>query len=81
VELPLQFTKLPLSLLSHAGENGRASGYRALYSGVAYRRVSLNTYARKTIELEPPYVGCYIRWELESRAGIAPACAVLQTAA
>jgi len=37
--------------------NGRASGYRALYSGLEDRRVSLNTYAR----------------EMESRAGIAPA--------
>ena len=46
-------------------QNGRASGYRALYSGLEDRRVSLNTYARK----------------LESRAGIAPAFAVLQTAA
>ena len=27
-------------------ENGRASGYRAPYSGLEDRRVSLNTYAR-----------------------------------
>ncbi len=30
----------------HLG-NGRASGYRALYSGLEDRRVSLNTYARR----------------------------------
>jgi hypothetical protein len=95
VEFPLQFTKLPLSLLSHAGEilsnslltsaatvieNGRASGYCALYSGLEDRRVSLNTYARKVTQLEPAYVGCYGD-EMESRAGIAPASAVLRTAA
>jgi hypothetical protein len=28
-------------------KDGRASGYRALYSGLEDRRVSLNTYARK----------------------------------
>ena len=32
-------------------------------------------------QLEPPYVGCYVGLKLESRAGIAPACAVLRTAA
>ena len=42
-------------------ENGRASGYRALYSGLEDRRVSLNTYARKwnpVRESHPPLRFC-----------------------
>jgi hypothetical protein len=40
----------------HLG-NGRASGYRALYSGLEDRRVSLNTYAREVGTII--VVGCF----------------------
>jgi hypothetical protein len=42
-------TSLELGTWNLEVPNGRASGYRALYSGLAYRRVSLNTYARKAV--------------------------------
>ena len=54
-----------LTFRLRSGETGRASGYRALYSGVEDRRVSLNTYARR----------------LESRTGVAPVSMALQAAA
>ena len=54
-----------LTFRLRSGENGRASGDCALYSGLEDRRVSLNTYARI----------------MESRTGVAPVCAALQAAA
>jgi len=33
-----------------AAKDGRASGYRALYSALEAQRVSLNTYAREEVE-------------------------------
>ena len=70
VELPLQFTKLPLSLLSHAGE-------MVEHQGIAPCIPVWSASARLSgVCLSTPMLG-----KLESRAGVAPASAVLQTAA
>ena len=62
MEFPLQFTKLPLSLLSHAGEmvehQGIAPCIPDWHTGVYLSTPMLGK------QLEPPYVGCYVGLEI-----------------